>query len=85
MINLEQIQQDINELPEEAQTLLMDFIDLLKNRYSSPKNQESKKEASDIKIEDWSDFIGCVEAEPDLSRNYKTYLNKELDGKYDYR
>ena len=85
MINPEQIQQDINELPEEAQTLLMDFIDLLKKRYSSPKYQETKKEASEIQIEDWSDFIGCVEAEPDLSRNYKNYLNRELSEKYDYR
>ena len=27
MINLEQIQQDINQLPEEAQNLLIDFIE----------------------------------------------------------
>jgi DNA repair exonuclease SbcCD ATPase subunit len=85
MINLEQIQQDINELPEEAQTLLMNFIESLKKRYSSSKNQEIKKEALEIQIEDWSDFIGCVEAEPDLSRNYKNYLSTELSEKYDYR
>jgi hypothetical protein len=29
--------------------------------------------------DDWSDFIGCIEAEPDLSRNYKTYLIPNSD------
>ncbi len=37
MIHIEEIQKDINELPEEAQALLLDFIDLLKKRYSTPK------------------------------------------------
>ncbi len=40
MINLEQIQQDINQLPEEAQNLLIDFIELLKKRYSLAKKPE---------------------------------------------
>lgn len=30
------------------------------------------------KTQDWSDFIGCMEAEPDLSKNYKTYLDTDL-------
>jgi hypothetical protein len=34
--------------------------------------------------QDWSDFIGCMEAEPDLSKNYKTYLDTELNQKYDH-
>jgi len=34
MINLEKIQHDISELPEEAQTLVIDFIESLKKRYS---------------------------------------------------
>lgn len=80
MIKLEQISEDIDNLPEEAQGLLIDFIQLLKKRYFP-----DQKEVAESKIEDWSDFIGCVEAEPDLSRNYKTYLNKELGEKYDYR
>lgn len=33
MIKIEQIQQDIDNLPEEAQLLLIDFIELLKKRY----------------------------------------------------
>ena len=35
MIKIEQIQKEINDLPEEAQLLLIDFIGLLKKRYSS--------------------------------------------------
>jgi hypothetical protein len=85
MANIEQIQRDINELPEEAQSLIVDFIKLLKKRYSSRECQDIQKEDSESQIEDWSDFIGCIEAESDLSRNYKTYLNKELGEKYDYR
>jgi hypothetical protein len=44
----------------------------LKKRYFS-----NHKESSESSREDWSDFIGCIDAEPDLSRNYKTYLTKE--------
>lgn len=33
MPSLEQMQQDIQALPEEAQLLLMDFIEILKKRY----------------------------------------------------
>lgn len=34
MIKIEKIQQDINNLPQEAQLLLIDFIELLKKRYA---------------------------------------------------
>ena len=81
MINLEQLKHDINELPEEAQELLIDFVEVLKKRYASSNQQET----SENNIDDWSDFIGCVEAEPDLSRNYKSYLTKDLGRKYDHR
>ena len=45
MIQREQIYQDISNLPEEAQNLLVDFIEFLKHRYLStekpiPKNLE---------------------------------------------
>lgn len=83
MVNLQQIQQDINNLPEEAQILVTDFIESLKKRYSVAEKQEN---TSDINLnnnaEDWTDFIGCIEAESDLSENYKTYLRQKLDEKY---
>jgi hypothetical protein len=34
MIKIEQINQEINALPEEAQLLLIDFTQVLKKRYS---------------------------------------------------
>ena len=37
MIQLEQVHQDIDALPEEAQNLLVDFIQFLKHRYSQTK------------------------------------------------
>jgi len=37
MIRLEQVHQDIDALPEEAQNLLVDFVQFLKHRYSQPK------------------------------------------------
>jgi hypothetical protein len=43
-------------------------------------NPEPKESLSN-NIDNWSDFIGCVEAEPDLSINYKSYLNQESRSK----
>jgi len=83
----EQIQKDIEKLPEEAQYLLIDFIEILKKRYL-PNLQEvtdRQTEKSESQKQDWSDFIGSIEAELDLSRNYKTYLSNELNEKYGNR
>jgi hypothetical protein len=38
MIKIEQINQEIEALPEEAQLLLIDFLQILKNRYSQTEN-----------------------------------------------
>lgn len=40
MIQLEQVHQDIDALPEEAQNLLVVFIEFLKYRYSQPKTDQ---------------------------------------------
>jgi hypothetical protein len=88
-IPIEQIQKDINELPEEAQTLLLDFIDLLKKRYSTPKKSESNSDSSPnhplstLDILKESGLIGCISAEPDLSIHSKSVFQEELDAKYD--
>lgn len=37
VIKIEEISRDIDTLPEEAQILLLDFIQLLKKRYPQPK------------------------------------------------
>jgi hypothetical protein len=79
MINLEQIQQDINQLPEEAQNLLIDFIELLKKRYSLAKKPEiaakiNPEAQSTLDILKESGLIGCISAESDLSTNYKWFF-----------
>ena len=80
MMNLNTIQQEIATLPPDAQQVIFDLVIVLKkcNLSSQPQPLENKSQ-------NWSDFIGCIEAEPDLSINYKTYLSQELDLKYDNR
>lgn len=80
MVNLNTIQQDITSLPLDVQQSIIELVDVLKKQYL-PNQQESKQQT----IQDWTDFIGCVEAEPNFSRNYKTYLANELDQKYNNR
>lgn len=77
MLKLDTIQKEIAALPPDAQQIIFDLVDILKNRYL-PNPQR----ISETIVNDWSDFIGCIDAESDLSRNYKTYLSNELDEKY---
>lgn len=75
MLNSEQIQKDINELPEEAQTLLIDFINLLKKHYSFTQKPEVNShqplshQLSTLDILKESGLIGCISAEADLYSN----------------
>ena len=86
MASLEQIQQDIQALPQEALNVLYQFIQLLKNLNSAPtENSPVAAPPASTEATDWSDFIGCVSAEEDLSVNYKTYLAEELAQKHDHR
>ncbi|QUS59299.1 hypothetical protein IQE94_09910 [Synechocystis sp. PCC 7339] len=74
-MNLDTIQQDLAELSPEAQEIVFDLIESLKENHVANTSVYST---------DWSDFIGCIDAEPDLSRKYKTYLNCELEKKHDH-
>lgn len=47
MIQLEQVHQDIDALPEEAQNLLVVFIEFLKHRDSQPKADLSLLQAGE--------------------------------------
>ncbi len=67
MVNLETIQEDLASLPLDAQQTILELIDILKKCYSA-----DQEEMNELVTQDWSDFIGCMEAEPDLSQNYKT-------------
>lgn len=86
-MQLDTIQQEIATLPPEAQQIIFDLVSVLKKRYITPKADKAAAEhlQQTQDQDDWSDFIGCVEAEANLSRNYKAYLNQELTNKYDHR
>jgi hypothetical protein len=59
------------------QGLELDLVDILKKCYF-PNPQK----ITETTVNDWSDFSGCMDAESDLSKNYKSYLRNELDEKY---
>lgn len=77
MTNLHTIQQDIAALPPDTQQIIFDLVEVLKKCEAT----ETETEQS-LPENDWSDFIGCIEAEPDLATNYKTYLNQRINEKY---
>ena len=71
MPNLNTIQQDIAELTPEAQYIVMDFIEILKIRYSSKLTQEQIiidkiRELSTFQKQEILDFIDFI-----YSRNYR--------------
>jgi hypothetical protein len=85
MTPIEKIQQDIQTLPEDALDLLAQFIQLLKKSHpSSSENPSNPESTQPPRSTDWSDFIGCMEAEEDLAVNYRDYLSEELAQKYDH-
>jgi hypothetical protein len=84
MITLQQIQQDIQDLPEEAQILLIDFLEILKKRYPKPAHKNQSQEKSLYEKFDEIGLIGCVSTEENLSANYKQVLSKQLNSKYDH-
>lgn len=60
MTDLNTIQQDIKDLPEEAKVLLVDFIQILKKRY--PQTQQTKNLT--LNLED-QPFIGIWSDRPE--------------------
>jgi len=44
MINITELKSDIENLPEEAQLLLIDFLEILKKRYTKPFQTQKKLE-----------------------------------------
>jgi hypothetical protein len=85
MINLEKIQHDISKLPEEAQTLVIDFIDSLKKQYSLAEKPEIKSEKTLYNKFEESGLIGFCSVEENLSTTYKQVLADTLETKYDNR
>ncbi len=85
MIGLEKLQNDIQELPEEAQNLLEAFIEFLKERYPKSNLSEETTEKSPYQKFKESGFIGYVSVEANLSTTYKQVLSEKLSNKYDHR
>ncbi|MGB3204697.1 MAG: DUF2281 domain-containing protein [Crinalium sp.] len=85
MLTPEQIHQDIKDLPEEAQNLLMDFIEILKKRYPQTTKKNPSQETSLYEKFDKNGLIGCVSTEENLSTTYKQVLAEGLNTKYDHR
>jgi mRNA-degrading endonuclease RelE of RelBE toxin-antitoxin system len=84
MPSIEQLQQDIQSLPEEAQVLLADFIEILKKRYPPPSSATTISEGSTYQRFRESGFIGGVAIEENLSETYKQVLVEKWSTKHDH-
>lgn len=90
MASLEQIQQDLQILPQEALNLVYQFVQLLKKTSQSQQNNTSLQEPDKPKGSVYEQFkasglIGCVSVEEDLSTTYKQALAQGWSEKYDHR
>ncbi len=85
MNSLEQLQKDFQELPEAAQTLLMDFLEILKKRYPKTSQPEPDHTKSPYEKFKESGLIGCVSVEETLSATYKQVLAEDWNKKYGHR
>ena len=85
MSSLDQIQQDIQGLPDEAKALLLDFIEILKKRYLQSQSEAETVEASPYQKFKASSFIGCVSVEENLSTPYKQVLAEKWNTKHNHR
>lgn len=68
MTDINTIQQDIKDLPEEAKVLLVDFIQILKKRY--PQTQQTKT----LSLED-QPFIGMWSDRPETQNSSQWVRN----------
>jgi len=59
----DQLQRDIDALPEEAQNLLVDFVELLKKQYSQAGSEAQAAEKSNFEKFEEIGFIGCCDVE----------------------
>ncbi len=74
VIKFEEIYRYIDTLPEKAQILLLDFIQLLKKRYPQTASENHSQEKSLYDKFDEIGLIGCCSVEENLSSTYKIAL-----------
>ncbi|MBE9065893.1 hypothetical protein IQ260_04425 [Leptolyngbya cf. ectocarpi LEGE 11479] len=92
MNSVEKVRHDliqiIQTLPEQWLREIFQFVEFLRYRANSTENvladQEPVAENHSFAYERLVEtgFIGCAEAEPDLSVNYKSYLSDTLNAKH---
>ncbi|MCL1492750.1 MAG: hypothetical protein M1G31_18605 [Pseudanabaena sp. Salubria-1] len=77
MQQLQQIHQDIDSLPNEAQGLLFDFVQILKKRYLV----SIQKEVSQDRAEASDPLVGLFAGSPNLSMDAEEILKSEITSK----
>jgi hypothetical protein len=80
MTELEQVSDIYRRLPPEARREALDFLLFLEQRYH--KEEPASPAADPSAILERVGFIGSLDAEPDLSENYKVELTRALEHKY---
>jgi len=92
MTSLDQIQREIQTLPQEALELLAVYIQLLKratlgagqSQDAPPETAELLPEGSVYERFQASGLIGCMSSEDNLSTTYKQILAEDWKRKYDH-
>lgn len=74
MAKLEKLKSQMHTSTTEILKMAIDDL------YETQLNQKQAKLQALLE----SDFVGCAEAEVDLSSNYKSYLNADLSKKHDH-
>lgn len=80
MTELEQVSDLYRRLPPDVRREALDFLLFLEQRYDQAVPARSADDPSAIL--ERVGFIGSLDADPDLSENYKTELTKALEQKH---
>ena len=81
-MEIDQVQAIYRDLPMLAQREALDFMLFLKQRYGDAESPPAREDATVILGR--LGFIGSLDAEPDLSANYKEELTQALESKHGY-
>lgn len=91
MATREQIQQEIQTLPQDALDLVAQFIQLLKKssavsgEQNAPDQIDADQSRGVYEQFEASGLMGCVSVEENLSTTYKQVLAEGWGHKYDHR
>jgi hypothetical protein len=83
MTKAELVADIFRRLPPDAQREAIDFMLKLKQRNEAPEQSTPPSDA--MGILEQVGFIGSLDAEPELSEQYKAVLTESLSAKHDHR